>query len=84
MIPSSFVNGHEDESRASTHATATPHFPERLCRDNESQELRNALPAIPSISQISGPYSVSPFNEDLDEINAGEGMFFEAFFPTLL
>lgn len=84
MIPSSFVNGHDDESRASTHATATSHVTERLSHDNASREIHNVLPEIPSISQTPGRYSVSPFNEDVDEINAGEGMFFEDPFRTVL
>ncbi|MCJ1425853.1 hypothetical protein MMC29_003753, partial [Sticta canariensis] len=70
MIPSSFVNGHDDESRASTHATATSHFPDRPNHDNASHELHNVLPEIPSISQTPSRYSVLPFNKDVDEINA--------------
>lgn len=84
MIPSSFVNGHDDESRASTHAIATSHFPERLSRDNAPRELHNVLPEIPSISQTPGRYSVLPFNEDVDKMNASEGMFFEDSFRTVL
>ena len=84
MIPSSFVNGHDDESRASTHATATSHFPERPSHENASRELHNVLPELPSIPQTPGPYSVLPFNKDVDAINASEGMFFENSFRTVL
>lgn len=72
MIPSRLMNGHDDESRASTHATATsldPVDPERLSHDNASRQFHNTLLELPSASQTPIRYSVTSFNENLDRID---------------
>lgn len=84
------MNGHDDESRASTHATATsldPVDPERLSHDNASRQFHNTLLELPSASQTPIRYSVTSFNENLDRIdgiNADEGIFFEFLFARYL
>lgn len=70
-MPPVFVNGHDTESRASTQATATSLDPERLSHDHTSREVRNALLELPSTSQTRNRYSVTSFNQQIDEIQTG-------------
>lgn len=83
MDPFPLVNGHDDESRASTQATVTSLDPERLSHDNALREAHNNLLELPSTSQTHIRYSVTSFNEHLDEISADEGMFFEVFLRVI-
>lgn len=80
MNPLPFVNGHDDQSRASTQATATSLDPERLSHDNASREVHNSLLVLPTTSQTCCRYSVSSFNQQIDEISAIEGLSFQASF----
>lgn len=77
MIPFPFVNGHDDESRASTMATATSLDPETLNHENPSREVHSGFLDLPSPSQTHIRYSVTEFNEHIDEISADEGMVSE-------
>lgn len=83
MISFPLVNGHDDESRASTQARqaiVTSLDPETLSYDNALREAHNTLLELPSTSQTHIRYSVTSFNEQLDEISADEGMFLEVTF----
>lgn len=82
MISFPLVNGHDDESRASTQArqaTVTSLDPETLSYDNALREAHNTLLELPSTSQTHIRYSVTSFNEQLDEISADEGLFLDVF-----
>lgn len=77
MIPFPLVNGHDNESRASTLTTATSLDPEILNHENPSREVHNGFLDLPSASQSHIRYSITEFNEHIDEISADEGMVFD-------